>query len=54
MARVDWHPYRFAERIWLQKPAVDFPLTFSVDCKRKLTAVCSHQTRIGNLDAHLI
>nr|QIS33603.1 Mobile element protein [Escherichia coli] len=24
------------------------------DCKRKLTAVCSHQTRIGNLDAHLI
>ncbi|WP_284345770.1 conjugal transfer protein TraP, partial [Escherichia coli] len=21
--------------------------------KRKLTAVCSHQTRIGNLDAHL-
>ncbi|KEL17818.1 hypothetical protein AD05_5492 [Escherichia coli 5-366-08_S4_C2] len=22
--------------------------------KRKLTAVCSHQTRIGNLDAHLI
>ncbi|HFQ8708862.1 TPA: conjugal transfer protein TrbE [Escherichia coli] len=24
------------------------------DRKRKLTAVCSHQTRIGNLDAHLI
>ncbi len=24
------------------------------DGKRKLTAVCSHQTRIGNLDAHLI
>ncbi len=23
------------------------------DSKRKLTAVCSHQTRIGNLDAHL-
>ncbi len=22
--------------------------------KRKLTAVCSYQTRIGNLDAHLI
>ena len=22
--------------------------------KSKLTAVCSHQTRIGNLDAHLI
>ncbi|EKH20417.1 hypothetical protein ECPA4_1591, partial [Escherichia coli PA4] len=22
--------------------------------KRKLTAVCSHQTKIGNLDAHLI
>ncbi|CAJ1310105.1 hypothetical protein JMT78AECX_JMT78AEC_05658 [Escherichia coli] len=26
----------------------------SVNRKRKLTAVCSHQTRIGNLDAHLI
>ncbi|MCJ1017606.1 hypothetical protein K9T98_00810, partial [Escherichia coli] len=25
-----------------------------VNRKRKLTAVCSHQTRIGNLDAHLI
>ncbi|AQW74619.1 hypothetical protein B2H83_18505 [Escherichia coli M8] len=25
-----------------------------VSSKRKLTAVCSHQTRIGNLDAHLI
>nr|WP_251367485.1 transposase [Escherichia coli] len=23
-------------------------------CKRKLTTVCSHQTKIGNLDAHLI
>ncbi len=30
---------------------------FCLSChgrKRKLTAVCSHQTRIGNLDAHLI
>ncbi|EMM6418683.1 hypothetical protein I6L17_24090 [Escherichia coli] len=26
----------------------------SLSRKRKLTAVCSHQTRIGNLDAHLI
>ncbi|TJC00314.1 hypothetical protein C9273_22895, partial [Escherichia coli] len=26
---------------------------YSKLCKRKLTAVCSHQTRIGNLDAHL-
>ena len=26
----------------------------NVKGKRKLTAVCSHQTRIGNLDAHLI
>ena len=26
----------------------------STERKRKLTAVCSHQTRIGNLDAHLI
>lgn len=27
--------------------------TFHYTGKRKLTAVCSHQTRIGNLDAHL-
>ncbi|MDH7074724.1 hypothetical protein QE664_24530, partial [Escherichia coli] len=26
----------------------------NISGKRKLTAVCSHQTRIGNLDAHLI
>ena len=33
----------------------DFGSTkYNVSCKRKLTAVCSHQTRIGNLDAHLI
>ncbi|TFP51538.1 hypothetical protein ELV12_21540 [Escherichia coli] len=33
----------------------DYFLRFSpVVSKRKLTAVCSHQTRIGNLDAHLI
>ena len=32
-----------------------FSARFSTDSrKRKLTAVCSHQTRIGNLDAHLI
>ncbi len=30
-----------------------FWVTYSLR-KRKLTAVCSHQTRIGNLDAHLI
>ncbi|EKK77876.1 hypothetical protein EC80416_1232 [Escherichia coli 8.0416] len=28
--------------------------TQAVVSKRKLTAVCSHQTKIGNLDAHLI
>ncbi|SWB62415.1 Uncharacterised protein [Klebsiella pneumoniae] len=28
--------------------------TIKTGRKRKLTAVCSHQTRIGNLDAHLI
>ncbi len=28
--------------------------TMPIISKRKLTAVCSHQTRIGNLDAHLI
>ncbi|EJC3601457.1 ANR family transcriptional regulator [Salmonella enterica] len=33
----------------------DFALKRASACrKRKLTAVCSHQTRIGNLDAHLI
>ncbi|MGS5475010.1 large conductance mechanosensitive channel protein MscL [Escherichia coli] len=30
------------------------PLGLLIGGKRKLTAVCSHQTRIGNLDAHLI
>ncbi|MEW7286163.1 hypothetical protein AB2S03_25350 [Escherichia coli] len=29
-------------------------MAFITQRKRKLTAVCSHQTRIGNLDAHLI
>ena len=29
-------------------------LGYEKNRKRKLTAVCSHQTRIGNLDAHLI
>ncbi|MCO5659188.1 hypothetical protein M6C30_11330 [Escherichia coli] len=31
-----------------------FDEELNIDSKRKLTAVCSHQTRIGNLDAHLI
>ncbi len=31
-----------------------FILLHEINRKRKLTAVCSHQTRIGNLDAHLI
>lgn len=35
-------------------PLVLFIFSWPVLCKRKLTAVCSHQTRIGNLDAHLI
>ncbi len=29
-------------------------IKIKLNSKRKLTAVCSHQTRIGNLDAHLI
>lgn len=33
---------------------IAFPNIPREDRKRKLTAVCSHQTRIGNLDAHLI
>ncbi|OXK37486.1 hypothetical protein CDL39_25455 [Escherichia coli] len=32
----------------------DWYYKYKKSCKRKLTAVCSHQTRIGNLDAHLI
>ncbi len=36
-----------------EKAAREFGVTQRT-CKRKLTAVCSHQTRIGNLDAHLI
>ncbi|PAS71357.1 phage tail protein [Escherichia coli] len=35
-----------------QKQDIDVTTLYSG--KRKLTAVCSHQTRIGNLDAHLI
>ena len=36
------------------EPLMLEPAYARVFCKRKLTAVCSHQTRIGNLDAHLI
>lgn len=36
---------------WLQD---NIDCESGIICKRKLTAVCSHQTRIGNLDAHLI
>ncbi|CAJ1270657.1 hypothetical protein JRT64AECX_JRT64AEC_02444 [Escherichia coli] len=32
----------------------DLTIKELAESKRKLTAVCSHQTRIGNLDAHLI
>ncbi len=35
----------------LEKQSTDIAQQYL--CKRKLTAVCSHQTRIGNLDAHL-
>ncbi|CBJ01637.1 hypothetical protein ETEC_2134 [Escherichia coli ETEC H10407] len=42
----------------MREPGVPSPFLAAVThCpkgKRKLTAVCSHQTRIGNLDAHLI
>ncbi|TEV74916.1 hypothetical protein E2128_25390 [Escherichia coli] len=36
-----------------RRPAKAVPTGMETS-KRKLTAVCSHQTRIGNLDAHLI
>ncbi len=44
---------------WWDKPPlinarVETAATSHMFSKRKLTAVCSHQTRIGNLDAHLI
>ncbi len=39
--------------VWRRKPAENV-IVHSDQGKRKLTAVCSHQTRIGNLDAHLI
>lgn len=45
---VDW---LIAERPGKVKTLKQHPRKNS---KRKLTAVCSHQTRIGNLDAHLI
>ncbi|EGD9435308.1 hypothetical protein DNX46_05650 [Shigella sonnei] len=40
----DWHVGQCQSGTWRK----------SNSGKRKLTAVCSHQTRIGNLDAHLI
>ncbi|GIP98275.1 hypothetical protein EC10E094_43230 [Escherichia coli] len=44
-------------RIWLVAGITDMRKSFNglgeQVRKRKLTAVCSHQTRIGNLDAHL-
>ncbi len=41
--------------MWVQRHNVmDLLGWAAVFGKRKLTAVCSHQTRIGNLDAHLI
>ncbi|QBG44178.1 hypothetical protein S65EC_03214 [Escherichia coli] len=42
----DWYRQHHADSNWYEN--------VYEDCKRKLTAVCSHQTRIGNLDAHLI
>ncbi|EPO9566779.1 hypothetical protein LLF64_24030 [Escherichia coli] len=39
---------------WLYLAVVIDLWSRAVIGKRKLTAVCSHQTRIGNLDAHLI
>ena len=45
-------PSRPTELIQFRQPNIADAMRFN--CKRKLTAVCSHQTRIGNLDAHLI
>ncbi|WP_250997129.1 hypothetical protein [Escherichia coli] len=51
------HPVR--QLLWcalnaLKTAQENHNITSETGCKRKLTAVCSHQTRIGNLDAHLI
>lgn len=47
--------YPYLRRMsWAQITAAAEDAEIHHDCKRKLTAVCSHQTRIGNLDAHLI
>ncbi|EQZ46555.1 hypothetical protein G979_00337, partial [Escherichia coli UMEA 3609-1] len=42
--------------VWRERQffAVHIGMSTGFKSKRKLTAVCSHQTRIGNLDAHLI
>ncbi len=40
--------------VTLQKHTINLAGFMQLIGKRKLTAVCSHQTRIGNLDAHLI
>lgn len=47
---------RLAVRQMQSKPLLTslYKLMQEKERKRKLTAVCSHQTRIGNLDAHLI
>ena len=48
-----------AQGAWFEHDLHALSAQQKADCvvlnrKRKLTAVCSHQTRIGNLDAHLI
>ena len=45
----EWDVLEFSSLTELKKYRKSHP-----ESKRKLTAVCSHQTRIGNLDAHLI
>ncbi len=60
--KTDWyqHPPCTEEQAeWLihnyRRRGYEIKKALSLDYrKRKLTAVCSHQTRIGNLDAHLI
>ncbi len=46
----EWDVLEFSSLTELKKYRKSHP----EKSKRKLTAVCSHQTRIGNLDAHLI
>ncbi len=52
---ISLHTSESADQLWHEQTLLPlFAWALPISRKRKLTAVCSHQTRIGNLDAHLI